>query len=121
MKKFLHILKILVVTTAAIIAAVFIAIQAPAVQTFIAEKAVAKLKDATSADITFSQIHFKPFTRLVIDDIAVIDKAPIAPQPGDVPIDTLFRAANISITFSLSSLLGGEGLHSSQARIRNAQ
>ena len=121
MKKFLHILKILVVITAAIIAAIFIAIQAPAVQTFIVEKAVAKIKEATSADITFSQIHFKPFTRLVIDDIAVIDKAPIAPQPGDVPIDTLFRAGNISITFSLSSLLGGEGLHFSQARIRNAQ
>ena len=121
MKKFLHILKILIVVIASIIAAAFIAIQAPAVQTFIAEKAVAKLKDATNADITFSHIHFKPFTQLIIDDLAVIDTAPIAPEPGDIPIDTLFRAGNISVKFSLSSLLGGEGLHFSQARIRNAQ
>ena len=121
MKKFLHILKILIVVIASIIAAAFIAIQAPAVQTFIAEKAVAKLKDATNADITFSHIHFKPFTQLIIDDLAVIDTAPIAPEPGDVPIDTLFRAGNISVKFSLSSLLGGEGLHFAQARIRNAQ
>ena len=121
MKKILHILKILVVAIAAIIAAAFIAIQAPAVQTFIAEKAVGKLREATNADISFSHIHFKPFTRLVIDDLAVIDTAPIAPEPGDIPIDTLFRAANISVKFSLSSLLGGEGLHFSQARIRNAQ
>ena len=57
MKKFLHILKILIVVIASIIAAAFIAIQAPAVQTFIAAKAVATLKDATTAcaiDVQFA-------------------------------------------------------------------
>ncbi|MGN0190935.1 MAG: translocation/assembly module TamB domain-containing protein [Candidatus Cryptobacteroides sp.] len=121
MKKFLHILKILIVVIAAIIAAVFIAIQAPSVQSLIAEKAASKLQSSTEAKIVFSHIHFKPFTQLVIDDLAVIDTAPVAPEPGDIPIDTLFRAGNISVRFSLASLLGGEGLHFSQARIRNAQ
>lgn len=121
MNKFLHIVKIVVVAVAAIIAAALIAVQAPSVQTWILEKAVAELQSVTQARIDFSRIQFKPFRQLIIDGLAVIDTSPYTAEEGDVPVDTLFRAGNISVRFSLGSLFSGEGFHFSQAKVKDAR
>ena len=122
MKKALHILKIVFVVFVTLIGAALITVQSSAVQTSLAEKAAKMLRDATEADIRFGKIHFKPFNTLIIEDLVVLDTAPyICPGFDDTPVDTLFTAGNIMVSFTLQSLIGGEGFHFSQARVKDAR
>ncbi len=122
MKKALHILKIVVVVIVVLIGTALITVQSSAVQTAVAKKAVEWLGSITDADIRFGKIHLRPFNTLIIDDLVVLDSRPyVCPGFNDTPVDTLFKAGNIMASFTLKSLIGSEGFHFSQARVKDAR
>ena len=98
-------------------------LQLPKVQTFAADKVVEKLSDKLDGEIHFEKIHLKPFTTLVLKNVAIIDKNPV-PDPIDstkAPVDTFFRAEYIIAKFTLNSLLKGESIGLSRVYVSNAQ
>ena len=98
-------------------------IQIPRVQTFIAQKVVKGVSDKIDGDIRFEKIHLKPFTTLVLKNVAIIDRYPVADpaDPAKAPTDTFFRAEYIIARFTLDGLLKSEGFRISRAFISNAQ
>ncbi len=124
MRKFFHIVKIVLVTIAVLIGAAFIMIQSPRVQTAVANRVTAALRESLDADIRIGKIHLRPFNTLVIEDLLILDGAPASPPetfPGMPPVDTFFRAGSIITGFSLDGLLTGGGFKVSQAKVRDAQ
>lgn len=124
MKKFFHILKIVLVTIAVLIGTAFILMQSSRVQTFVANKVTEKLKESTNADIRIGKIHLRPFNTLILEDVLIFDSAPKLPPedlPQAQPLDTFFRAGNIIAGFSLDGLFSGGGFKVSQAKIKNAR
>ena len=122
-KKVLKISWIVFVAIAVVIFAATLILQFPKVQTFAASKVVENLSEKLDGEIHFEKIHLKPFTTLVLKNVAIIDKNPVL-DPIDttkVPVDTFFRAEYIIAKFTLNSLLGGESLGLSRAYISNAQ
>ena len=106
-----------------ILFAAALAIQTPGVQTRLADKAVRSLSEKLDGEITFEKIHFKPFTTLVLKNIAIVDKNPML-DPTDstaIQIDTFFRAEYIIAKFTLLGLANENGLHLDKATISNAQ
>ena len=98
-------------------------IQLPQVQTFATKRVVSSLSEKLDGDIKFEKIHFKPFTTLVLKNVAIIDKHP-APDPADLtkaPVDTFFRAEYIIAKFTFSSLLRSGSIGINRAFISNAQ
>ena len=124
MKKFFHILKIVLVTAAVLIGAAFIAIQSSRVQTFVANEVTRRLKEHIDADIRIGKIQFRPFNTLILEDVLILDGAPAVP-PADIvgaePVDTFFRAGSVMAGFSIDGLFTGEGLKVSQAKVKDAQ
>ena len=121
MKKSFHILKIVIVAFVTLVGAALIALQSSSEQTAIADKAAATLREATSADIRFGKIHFRPFNTLIIDSLLIIDRTPFEAEGIETaPVDTFFRAASIIARFSFRGLAGGEGFHFAQVKIRDA-
>ena len=88
----------------------WILIQTPAVQTFAARKVLESLEGALNCRIEFSKIHLKPFTALVIKDVALIDSAPVTDWEGE-SLDTVARAESIVATFSLKGLRNDKTIH----------
>ncbi len=124
MRKALHIVKIVLVTIAVLIGAAFITIQSPRVQTAVANRVTAKLRESLDADIRIGKIHLRPFNTLIIEDLFILDSNPATPPddfPGMAPVDTFFRAGSIIAGFSLDGLFTGGGLRVSQAKVRDAQ
>ena len=122
MRKAFHIIKIVLVTIAVLIGAAFITLQSPRVQTFVANKVTAKLKEAVPADIRIGKIHLRPFNTLVLEDVLILDGAPVIPADTLKPkVDTFFRAGSIIAGFSIDGLFTGEGLKVSQAKVKDAQ
>lgn len=100
-----------------------LAIQLPQVQTFITGKVIERVSGKLDGDIVFEKIHLKPFTTLVLKNVAIIDRNPMM-NPNDStasPIDTLFRARYIIARFTLDGLIRQEGVHLDKAFISNAQ
>ena len=98
-------------------------LQLPQVQTYVATKVVESLSDKLDGDIHFEKIHLKPFTTLVVKNVAIIDKNPVQ-DPTDLtkaPVDTFFRAEYIIARFSINSLFKGSSLGIERAYISNAQ
>ena len=92
MRKAFHIIKIVLVTIAVLIGAAFITLQSPRVQTFVANKVTAKLKEAVPADIRIGKIHLRPFNTLVLEDVLILDGAPVIPADTLKPkVDTFLR------------------------------
>ena len=114
--------KILVVTVSILFAAALL-LQLPQVQTFIAGKVVESLDDKLDADINFEKIHFRPFRTLVLKNVEIIDRNPVADASGasDIKVDTFFRAEYIIARFTLEGLIRQQGIHLDEARISNAQ
>ena len=122
LRKAFHIIKIVLVTIAVLIGAAFITLQSPRVQTFVANKVTAKLKEAVPADIRIGKIHLRPFNTLVLEDVLILDGAPVIPADTLKPkVDTFFRAGSIIAGFSIDGLFTGEGLKVSQAKVKDAQ
>ena len=122
-KRALKIIWLILVAVTSVVLALVLAVQTPAVQTSIAEKAVEVLSEKINGDITFERIHFKPFTTLVLKNVVITDKEPIQ-DPTDTtatPVDTFFRAQYIIVNMTLKSLTGHEGLHFDKARIADAE
>ena len=124
MKKFFHILKIVIVTVAVLIGAAFIAIQSSRVQTFVANEVTRRLKESMDADIRIGKIQLRPFNTLILEDVLILDGAPAVPPAeiaGAEPVDTFFRAGSVMAGFSIDGLFTGEGLKVSQAKVKDAQ
>ena len=122
-KKALKIFWLTLVAVTASLVAIALAIQTPGVQTRIADKAVRAISEKLDGEISFEKIHFKPFTTLVLKNIAIIDKSPVQDptDPTAVQIDTFFRAEYIIAKFTLKGLRSEHGLHLDKATISNAQ
>lgn len=113
----------MIVAVAVVLLAGALVIQFPQVQTFATKKVVSSLSDRLDGDIQFEKIHFKPFTTLVLKNVAIIDKHPV-PDPADslkVPVDTFFRAEYIIAKFTFSSILRSGSIGIDRAFISNAQ
>lgn len=98
-------------------------IQLPQVQTFATRKVVESLSEKLDGDIRFEKIHLKPFTTLVLKNVAIIDRSPVT-DPKDsanIQIDTFFRAEHIIARFTLNSLLRSGSLGIKRVFISNAQ
>ena len=99
-------------------------VQSPRVQTAVANRVTATLRESIDADIRIGKIHLRPFNTLIIEDLLIIDNAPVLPPedfPGIAPVDTFFRAGSIIAGFSLDGLFTGGGLRVSQAKVKDAQ
>ena len=98
-------------------------LQLPQVQTYVATKVMDSLSEKLDGDIHFEKIHLKPFTTLVLKNVAIIDRNPVL-DPADstkAPVDTFFRAEYIIARFSINSLFKGSSLGIERAYISNAQ
>ena len=111
------------VAVSAFLFAVALILQLPQVQTFVSSKALNVLSEAFDGDITVEKIHLKPFTTLVIKNIAIVDREPVQDplDPTSVRIDTLFRAEYVIARFTLDGLIRQEGVHLKSAYVENAQ
>ena len=107
----------------ALLIAVCLLVQLPAVQTAIAGKVMEKLDKSIDAEIHLDKIHFQPFKTLMLKNVVIIDREPM----GDVldstkaPVDTFFRAGYIIAKFSFEGLLGKKGIHLNSVTVSDAQ
>ena len=62
-------------------------------------------ENTIDARISFSKIHIKPFSTLVIRDLTVTDPHPCTEGDGE-PVDTLFTSEYIAARFTLKGLTG---------------
>lgn len=101
--------------------AVSLTIQLPQVQTAVANKALSGISGKIQGEISFEKIHFKPFTTLVLKNVLITDRKPVANPETGAQIDTFFQAQYIIARFTLDGLFRQESLHLDKAFIRNAQ
>lgn len=113
----------IIIATATFLSAVALIIQLPQIQTFVADKFVSTLSGKLDGEITFEKIHFRPFTTLVIKNVAIIDKNPVQDplDPEAEKTDTFFRADYIIARLSLDGLIRHEGIRINKTFISNAQ
>jgi len=119
MHKALKIVWKTIVALAAILFMLWLLIQTPAVQTFLARKAVDKVEKMMNGKIGFSKIHLSPFNALVLKDVTILDNDP-ATTVGGERLDTILRAESVVATFTLKGLVKKEGIHIRKASIDNA-
>ncbi len=103
---------------AALLFACWILLQTPAVQTFMARKVVQSLENVLNGRIEFSRIHIKPFTALVLKDVAVLDDKPVTDWEGN-GLDTIARAKSIVTTFSLKGLRNDGAIHIKRLSVKD--
>lgn len=96
-----------------------LAAQLPAVQTYLAHKAIKVLDDKIDGELVIGRIHASPFDGVIINDIAIIDEHPFE-SPTLPREDTLFRAKSIVVTFSPKGLLSKECVKLSYAKVQDA-
>jgi len=89
--------------------AAMVTIQSPKVQSYLGKKVVGMLQDRMDADISFSQVSFKPFETLVLKDVLVTDPAAL-----DSRADTVLVVNHLSVKFSIRGLFYNEGVHVSR-------
>ena len=102
----------------ALLFACWILLQTPAAQTFMARKVVQSLESILNGRIEFSRIHIKPFTALVIKDVAVLDDEPVSDWQGK-DLDTIARARSIVTTFSLKGLRNDGAIHIKRLSVKD--
>ena len=73
-------------------------IQLPSVQTSLTRKAISMFEDKFDAQISLGHIHLLPFRTLVLEDVVIVDNAPLG------GVDTLASIGKLSATFSLKGL-----------------
>ena len=66
LKKTVKIVYLTIMTIVALIVAALIAVQSPAVQTYMADKILASLKNSIDGDITIGKIHVAPFKAVML-------------------------------------------------------
>lgn len=102
-KKALKIFWGVIVALVSLLLACWILLQTPAVQTFMARKAINSLDGVLNGRLEFSKIHIKPFTALVLKDVVLIDNEPATDRLGE-RLDTIASAKSIVVTLSLKGL-----------------
>ena len=93
--------------------AIVVAIQTPSVQTKITSKVAQSLEQSFGALIKYDKLSIMPSGALLIENAVIIDQDPCTLDPhnrGFAPVDTLFCADRITATFTLSTLMGENGL-----------
>ncbi len=118
-KRALKIFWVTIVAFTAFVFAIALAVQTPAVQTFVADKVTKVLSEKLDGNISFERIHFKPFTTFILKDIVITDKNPFQ-DPTDstaVQVDTFFRARYLIANMTLKSLTEHEGIHIDKVKI----
>ncbi len=94
---------------ATVLLSAIIALQIPAVQGFVARKALSKIQDKFDGKVEFSSIAVKPFSTLVITDLALVDENPWT-EAGRTPVDTVFSAESLTARFTLAGLVSKNGI-----------
>ena len=97
--------------------------QLPQVQTFLVGKVTDSLSKKLDGEIVFEKLHIRPFTTLVLKNVAIIDKNPVK-DPTDTEkevVDTFFRAKYIIARFSLEGLRDPNGIHIRKAYVADAR
>ena len=97
--------------------------QLPQVQTFLADKVTDALSKKLDGEIVFEKLHIRPFTTLVLKNVAIIDRNPIRDpiDPQKEPVDTFFKAGYIIARFSLDDLRDSTGLYLRKAYVADAR
>ena len=92
--------------------AVMVVLQSPRVQTFLGKYVIGKMQDKMDADISFVSASVRPFDAIVLDDVLVMDRAPVVEH-----MDTLLHIKHLSARFSLMGLLTGESIYVKRAKL----
>ena len=92
--------------------AVMVVLQSPRVQTFLGQKFIERMQDRMDADISFASASVRPFDAIVLDDVLVMDRAPVVES-----MDTLLYIKHLSARFSLVGLLTGESIYVKRAKL----
>lgn len=103
------------VIAATIFFAALIAVQTPAVQTRLAEKALQSIENHINGKISVGKVHIDPFKAIVLRDLVVLDADPFR-DSLDV-VDTLFRARYVTANFSIRSILKGGSISIASAKV----
>ena len=92
-------------------------------QTFLIGRIIDGVSEKLDGEIVFDKIHLKPFTTLILKNVAIVDKNPAkdALDPEKAVVDTLFRAKYIIARFSLEGLADPDGFHIRKAYIADAR
>lgn len=94
--------------------AFLVAIQTPFVQTRLSKLALNQLAAIMDGRVQYDELKVMTSGVLVIRNLKLVDSAPYTEDVngrGWEPADTVFRAKNITATFSLAGLFRKEGLH----------
>jgi hypothetical protein len=86
-----------------------VAVQSPKIQSYIGKKVVQRLQNSMDADISFTEVSFKPFETLILKDVLVTDPAAV-----DHRADTVASLKHLSAKFSIRGLFSHEGVHVSR-------
>uniref|UniRef100_UPI0040280F4B hypothetical protein n=1 Tax=Candidatus Cryptobacteroides bacterium TaxID=3085639 RepID=UPI0040280F4B len=122
LKKTVKIVYLTIMTIVALIVAALIAVQSPAVQTYMADKLLASLKNSIDGDITIGKIHVAPFKAVMLKDVAVIDRHPFPDTSGAAPVDTFFSARYVTASLSVKNLTSPDGgIYLSSAKVTDGQ
>lgn len=97
------------VTVFLLLLGALVAIQSPKIQSFIGKMVVQRFQDSLDADISFSEVSFKPFETLILKDVLVTD-----PAAADHRADTVAQLRHLSAKFSIRGLFSHEGIHVSR-------
>lgn len=112
-----------IIAVAAILFAGVLILQLPQVQTFLVGKVTDSLSKKLDGEIVFEKLHIRPFTTLVLKNVAIIDKNPVKDPtaPEKEVVDTFFRAKYIIARFSLEGLRDPNGIHIRKAYVADAR
>ena len=89
-----------------------VALQSPRVQTALGKRIIKQLEDKVDADISFRTTSVQPLESFVIEDLLVLDRAPVVPE-----LDTVLYVKHLSARFSVLGLLRGESIYVSRVTL----
>jgi len=89
-----------------------VALQSPRVQTALGKRILQYMEDKVDADISFRTTSVQPLESFVIEDLLVLDRAPVVPE-----LDTVLYVKHLSARFSVLGLLRGESIYVSRATL----
>ena len=103
--------------------AAIVAIQTPYVQTRLSKVALNQLAAIVDGRVQYDELKVMTSGVLVIRNIKLADTAPYTRDDngrGWAPVDTVFRAKQITATFSIPGLLRKQGLHMGRVTVEDA-
>ncbi len=103
--------------------AALVAIQTPYVQTRLSKIALNQLAAIMDGRVQYDELKVMTSGVLVIRNIKLVDTAPYTEDingRGWAPVDTVFRAKQITATFSIPGLLRRQGLHIGRVTVEDA-